>query len=201
VDPTQYPGDYFVGSLEDVRIYSYGLSQSEIQDIAKLGENVIPNVSVVADPCAYLVLSVSDSVTLDSTAFDLNNDPISYKWTVEDPCADVVNSVTFIPGDAVADPQAVFAKAGTYTIRVNVDDGQAGFLHGGAIFADITIIVSNPTCQDVLNEGLGLAADISGPNQGERDCHVDVHDLAAIGSDWLRCVDPLNPVCENPFAD
>jgi hypothetical protein len=41
----------------------------------------------------------------------------------------------------------------------------------------ITIIVTSPTCEDVIADGLTMPVDVSGP-EGGPDCKVDLYDLA-----------------------
>lgn len=178
-------GDYFLGKMDDLRIYNYALSVSEIRDLLRLGENAPPFVNI-ADP-GNLVLSVSDYIALDATAVDLNNDPVTMKWTAVGPAA-----VTFDPADNVEDPHAVFTQVGTYTLRLTVNDGKAGL--DNKIFAEVTTTVSNPTCTDVVAiPGMVLLGDFN------KDCHVTLADLAEFAANWLKCNDPMDPTCPNPF--
>jgi len=59
--------------------------------------------------------------------------------------------------------------------------------------------VEEPTCQDIIDDGLLIAGDISGP-EGTPDCHVDIHDFAFFAGEWLRCNDPQNPECD-PYSN
>lgn len=185
VDPTQHPGDYFLGQMDDLRVYNYPLSPSEVLDLVAMGVNAPPHVTLT-DP-GDLVLSVRNYLDLDATGFDVNEDEIFYKWTAAGPAA-----VTFEPSDTVEDPRVFFTEAGTYTLRVAVDDGMFGL--DGSIFAEVQIEVSNPTCADVIAAGLGLFGDAN------EDCHVDLADFAEFAANWLLCNDPLDDNCINPFA-
>jgi hypothetical protein len=176
-------GDYFKGMLEDLRIYNFPLSDTAIQALAAAGENVPPSVSIV-DP-ADLVLSIRNYIQMDATAVDFNNDTINYKWTASDP------SVTFNPSDSVEDPKAVFTTAGTYTLRLTVNDGKSGL--DNTIYAEVEVKVSNPGCADVIAAGLGLFGD------ADEDCHITLADFAEFAANWLNCNDPLDPNCTNPF--
>lgn len=48
-------------------------------------------------------------------------------------------------------------------------------------------------CQEVIDAGFGLKADISG------DCEVDMLDLAELAADWLKCVVPGDVNCDAPW--
>jgi len=54
------------------------------------------------------------------------------------------------------------------------------------------------SCQDVIDAGLLLSADLSGP-LGVPDCHVNLYDLAAFVGQWLECNDPSDDTCLFPF--
>ncbi|MBN1125238.1 MAG: LamG domain-containing protein [Sedimentisphaerales bacterium] len=179
-------GDYFMGLMDDLRIYNYALDEDEILGLVALGENAPPLVSVV-DP-EDLVLSVQNYIDMDATAFDVNGDAITYKWTSSDP-----DHVTFEPSDNVEDVRAVFAQAGTYTLRLSVADYMYGL--DDSIFAEVQVAVTNPTCEDVIAAGLGMFGD------KDEDCDVDLVDFAAFAANWLLCNDPLNPNCINPFQE
>lgn len=179
-------GDYFKGMLEDLRIYNYPLTETEIQTLSRMGANVPPIVSVV-DP-ADLVLSVRKYIQMDATAIDLNEDTINYKWTASDP------SISFDPSDSVEDPKAVFTKDGTFTLRLTVNDGKAGL--DNSIYSEVSVAVTNPTCADVVAiPELVLFGDYN------KDCHVTLADFAEFAVNWLKCNDPRNPACDNPFGE
>ncbi len=186
VDPSAHPGDYFTGMIDDVWIFNYALSEDEILDLIAMGENAPPAIIDIDAP-AELVLSVSNSVDIDATVFDVNGDAINYQWTAVGP-----GTVTFIPSADVEDPTVAFDAAGTYTLRLAIDDGMFGL--EGNIYREVVIAVTNPTCADVIAAGLGLFGDSNG------DCRIDMADLAAFAENWLVCNDPLVPGCVNPFA-
>ncbi|MBN1846643.1 MAG: LamG domain-containing protein, partial [Sedimentisphaerales bacterium] len=184
VNPVSYPGDYYKGQLDDIRLYSYALTADEVLALAVMGDNAPPTVSVV-DP-EDLVLSVTNYIQMDATAEDINDDTINYEWRATGPAA-----VTFDPSANVEDPKAVFTEAGTYTLRLTVDDGQAGL--GDDIFAEVVVEVTNPGCDVVIELGYGMASDIN------EDCYVNLLDFAALAADWLECNNPLDDDCPNPF--
>lgn len=179
-------GDYFKGMLDDLRICNYPLSDAAIQDLAKAGQNVPPVVSVV-DP-EDLVLSVRKYIQMDATAIDFNNDTINYKWTASDP------SITFNPSDSVEDPKAEFSKDGTFTLRLTVNDGKTGL--DNTIYSEVSVVVTNPTCADVV-----AVPDMVIFGDYNKDCHVTLADFAEFAANWLKCNDPRDPTCDNPFAE
>ena len=61
-----------------------------------------------------------------------------------------------------------------------------------AQFDDIHVdsFVTTPqTCQEVWDKGYGLPADLN------KDCYVDLMDVAALAGKWMDCVDPENLAC------
>jgi len=79
-----------------------------------------------------------------------------------------------------------------YTFRVTVTDGTAGT--AGDIFDEMVVTATSPSCQQVITEyGLSLLTDLN------KDCRVDLADFAMIAADWVRCYDPQQAGCENPF--
>ena len=85
-----------------------------------------------------------------------------------------------------------FDMAGTYVLQLTADDGMAENSD------TVTIIVKMPTCEDVINDGLLLIGDFSGP-EDKPDCKVDLYDLAIFVSNWMVCNDPSIPGCRFPY--
>ena len=59
----------------------------------------------------------------------------------------------------------------------------------------LTMEVRNQTCQDVIDNGLLMMSDISGP-EGNPDCYINLYDFAVFADYWLRCNNPQDPECE-----
>ena len=182
---SEYPGTrFFAGQIDDVRIYSYGLSAAQIADLAAMG-SLVPVVDAGADQ----MFSIQDgSLQLDGTVTDDGN-PVAATigWSKTSGPGDVVFSDT-----AIEDPTATFPAVGTYVLRLTADDTTV------AVYDEVTITVENPTCQDVIDDGLLLLVDFSGP-EGVPDCYIDLYDFAAFAGNWLYCNNPQDPDCENPF--
>ena len=140
----------FAGQIDDTRIYGRALSASDIATLASAPLNVSDTdtvaiaISAVNDaPVAiaggpYNILE-GGGVTLDaSSSSDPDSDPLTYSW-------DLNNDLTY--GDATGvSPTLTWAQLqsfginddGTYTINVEVDDG-----NGGITTDSTTIIVAN----------------------------------------------------------
>jgi len=56
----------------------------------------------------------------------------------------------------------------------------------------------NLTCQNVIDYGLLIMGDFSGP-AGIPDCYVNLYDFAAFAGYWLRCNNPQDAECEFPY--
>ena len=170
------------GLLEDVRIYAYVLSAAQVADLTAMGD-MLPIVDAGEDqtyaiqrgPLQFDATVTEDGVPAMSTL----------KWTA-DPC-----TATF-SDDAIENPIVTFPEAGTYVLRLTADDTLV------EAYDEVTITVVNPTCQDIIDDGLLATGDISGPD-GTPDCRVNMYDFAAFAGYWLRCNDPQNPECELPY--
>ena len=174
------------GMLDDVRVYDYGMSDAQVADLAAMAPR-IPMVDAGEDQA----FSIQNGyVQLDGTLIDDGKpQPATLEWT-SDPCNP--GTVEFLPSADIEDPCATFSEAGTYVLRLTADDTLA------TVYDEVTIIVTNPACQDVINDGLLLIADLSGP-EGNPDCYVDLHDFAAFAGEWLNCNNPRDPECESPY--
>lgn len=125
-------------------------------------------------------------MVIDAVGTDLNGDTLNYAWTVVGPAL-----VEFIPNANVEKPTVRFSQQGVYTFHVTVNDGMAGL--DGGIFEEMVVAATSPSCADVIGLGMVLATDLN------TDCHVDLQDLAIMAADWVRCYDPRQTGCENPF--
>lgn len=201
------------GLLDDVRVYSYALpyddGEHSVVGLGQLGKNAIPYVVIdddhvdtegtsSEDPLMYTTFA---STNLYAAVGDVNGDLAGPLWTVVFEPAP--GDVSF--GDASSANTSVnFRQAGTYVLQLEVwDDYGAGA--ESDIYDRITIYVEAPSCEDLLLTAQNgvvsnpyLAADISGP-LGMPDCSVDLYDIAAMSREWLKCVDPKDTNCVNPF--
>ncbi|MCK5272470.1 MAG: LamG domain-containing protein [Sedimentisphaerales bacterium] len=184
---SEYPEDrFFDGEIDDVRVYDYGLSAAEITDLAAMGA-LIPVVDAGVDQ-TFLFSTQNNYLQLDATVTD-DGDPsvATLEWTKTSGPDDVDFSNT-----AIEDPCAIFSTTGTYILRLTADDTIA------QIYDEVTIEVENPTCLDVIDDGLLIMGDISGPD-GTPDCYINLHDFATFASYWLKCNNPQDSECEFPY--
>lgn len=179
-------GDYFLGLIDDLRIYNYALTEAEILELVAMGQNAAPGI-VSIDAPEELILSIVDYIDIDVTAIDMNDDAINYEWTSSKP-----NDTTFDPADG-PDTRVRFTGPGTYTLRLSINDGYYGL--DGEIFREVTVEVSNPGCAETLAAGFSIAGDLN------NDCKVDLADIAIIAANWAECINPQEDQCQNPWAE
>jgi len=173
------------GMIDDVQVYSYCISEAKIAELAAMGD-LVPQVDAGPD---QTVSMLDGPIQLAGTATDDGepNPSLAIEWSK----VSGIGTVTFDPCDAAV-ATATFSEADTYVLRLTVDDGNA-------VQSDtVTIYVSNPTCADVIADGLLIDGDISGP-EGSPDCRVDLYDFAVFAGEWLSCNNPSDIDCESPF--
>ena len=175
---------FFDGEIDDVRIYNYGMDIDGVQALTAMGA-LIPVVDAGEDQ----VFSMQGGfVQLDGTVTD-DGEPAAatLEWTQESGPGTAEFS-----NDAIEDPTVTFSEVGEYILRLTADDVIS------QIYDEVTITVESPICQNVIDDGLLLPADLSGP-EGVPDCYVDLYDVAEFASYWLRCNDPQDSECEFPY--
>jgi len=175
------------GLIDDLRVYDYGISAAQVQALAAMGKNLVPNVDAGEDQSLSIQYG---ALQLDGTVID-DGVPVAatLEWT-SDPCNP--GTVTFSPGADIEDPCATFSTAGIYVLRLTADDTMA------TIYDEVTITVESPTCQNIIDDGLLIMGDQSGP-EGTPDCYINLYDFAVFAGNWLRCNDPQDPECEFPY--
>lgn len=195
-------GHPWSGLIDDVRVYSYALSAEEVQDLVRMGNNVIPWVAIDDTIATEIIIAFQDSVDLTAQVIDWNLDQgqiVTAEWTVPD--AALVDKVVF---DDASSPNTTvtFLEPGIYTLRLTVQD-EFGAGAEGDIYDETTIYVKDAVCRDLLVmdplSGLlvnpVLSFDVSGPD-GEPDCYVNLHDLAVLALQWMLCNDPQGDGCQ-----
>ncbi len=189
--PERYAGDYMNGQLDDVRLYNFALSHDAVVDLVKLGQNAAPVINNISltdiGPGNVIMLTGPTTVSVDADIYDANDDVISYNWTQISPETPLVA----FSDVNVEDPQITFAEVGVYKFRLTITDGTFGL--ADTIYKEITVTVNQADCARVLSDGLGLIGDLNA------DCYVDLLDFAMLASDWLKCNDPADTNCSNPY--
>jgi PKD repeat protein len=134
----------YAGGLDDVRIYSYALSASELSALASPA-NHPPVISSVASASPNPA-TAGQTVTLAALASDSDGDALSYLWSFGD-------------GSSGAGPSAqhVFTNAGNYQAEVTISDGR-----GGSVMSAVTVsITAQPVSGTLL--GGGFETPFAGP--------------------------------------
>ncbi|MEN6306990.1 MAG: LamG-like jellyroll fold domain-containing protein [Anaerohalosphaeraceae bacterium] len=177
------------GMIDDARIYTYAMDDTEVSALAHLGVNLVPYVN--AGPDQTFPLQEHELVLNATLVDDGKPAAADVSWSVIQTIP-AEAQVTFISESTRLDPTIAFNMAGTYTLQVTADDGLAEDSD------TITITVTSPTCADVIEDGLTMPVDVSGP-EGGPDCKVDLYDLAEFARYWTKCNDPSMPGCDFPY--
>ena len=99
--------DFFKGYLDDIRIYSVGLTAEQVRTLAREGKNIPPLVSEIGFRDSVLV-SILGSSFLSTNVFDINGDDVSVQWTE----ADHSPYAFFYPSDSQEDTNVYFTEPG-----------------------------------------------------------------------------------------
>lgn len=176
------------GFIDDIRVFNYPLNAAEIEALASEGNRA---VSVSAGEDQSLVFKgTAIQLAGQLLADDGVPAPATLEWSVVSVPMEIDPASVTFSDTAAADAQVMFPNVeGAYILRLTADDGEY------IDFDDVNITIDIPTCADVIADGYGFTADLSGP-EGTPDCRVDMYDFAAMAADWLRCNDPDDPGCE-----
>ncbi|MCK4629226.1 MAG: hypothetical protein KAT56_09495 [Sedimentisphaerales bacterium] len=174
------------GLIDDVRVYSYGISAAQVLELVAMGQGTVPTVAIETENQTVVYMQ-NGAFQLDATVTDDTPPQATLAWTQESG----PGTATFDPCN-IEDPCVTFSEAGTYVLRLTASDPL------GNVFDEVTLIVENPTCQDIIEGEWLIMGDLSGP-EGSPDCYVDLYDFAVLAGNWLRCNDPQNPGCEFQF--
>ena len=167
--PQAPSGDYFKGYLDDIRIYSVGLTDQQVRTLARQGQNVPPTILEInrRDNLLTALLGVS---YLDTVVFDVNNDSLNYLWLETESSP----NVSFIPNAFVSEPNVQFSQTGNYSIQLTVNDGNGG------ISSKITeFSLPDMNCPTVNEMNFHIVGDIN------YDCIVNMLDLSILCDNWL----------------
>jgi hypothetical protein len=182
-----YPGDYMNGYLDDVRVYSYAIDQDTVRSLVAMGQQSAPGIEAINALQTVVLTGATVDVNIDAVIYDAQGDTLTYAWSQQSPATPAV----VFSSTTVEDPTVTFAEAGTYVLRLTVDDGVYGLL--GTIYKDVTIAVVDANCAKVKLDGLLYKADLN------EDCYVNINDFALMALNWLDCNDPEDAACTNPY--
>jgi hypothetical protein len=190
-EPNMILGSAWQGGLDEVAVYSYALTDSDVRALAGMGDTV-PFVGAGQDQ--FYQINPSFPLKLQGSIYDLDSTPVT-AWSVS-----VGNpaSVTFV--DASDPTTEVYfnpADPGVFTLRLSATDTVGG--QPVVVYDDVVITTNAPTCADVVASGLTHPLDVSGPVAGQPDCYINLYDLAYFAQSWLDCNDPENPACDWPW--
>ena len=169
-------------STDQVRSLTFGLVDNDTSDViyAAFGRSGPDTISYV------------DSGVWLTVPYDYNAETwMRTRWVIDQ------NSDTFdlyVNGDLVIDgggtwnnsisvERAVFYEDGSYTEKILIDN---------VVISGQIDEPAFPACGDGTHSW--LPGDISGPG-GERDCYVNMYDVAKMVAEWLLCTDPTNSSC------
>jgi hypothetical protein len=199
-EPNQVNSNIFDGVIDDVRVYNYALPLDDVTydsvlGLASMGP-LVASVDAGADiefnwkPGKELLLA---GVVTD---FGVPDDKVIMWTTLSGPTAEAEADF----GDTAGNPaaSATFEVAGVYVLELTVIDPDSA--EGADPPSDtVTVTLAEPTCADVIADGLMLSLDLTGPD-GVPDCYVDIYDLAIMLSRWGECNDPADEtgLCEWP---
>ncbi len=172
------------GILDEVRVYNYALSETEIRALTSQGKTVpFVNAGTITSPLTY---KTGEQIPLNGSVQDFGAPgTVTILWTtVEGPGGAEANFANASnPATTVT-----FPAFGQYTLRLTASDDLA------TVFDEITVDVVRPTCADVKAAGLLYPGDF------DENCRINLADFAILAADWMRCNDPSNFTdCEWPF--
>ena len=187
--------DFGDGTWDDVRIYDHVLSEAEVRSLAMRGLMVEP---------ALIQLTEGQSAFY-SVALDYLED--------YEPQDDVFVSITAdanlsINGLAAGEAETLVFEPGTYrvpqTVQVTaLDDAtNTGNRHVTLTHSITSTDAYWNQMQDVSLDVLVLDDDLACGDWGylemdfNRDCYVDVGDLALFAEQWMVCTDPAGQACQ-----
>jgi len=176
----------YPGACDDLKVYNYALTDAELTALASEGD-LPPIVNAGGD---QVVNYSGGAVQLEGELIYDDGVPAAstLAWTVVSvPAGANPANVVFSATD-IATPTVTFPLVGgPYILRLTAFDGDA------PVIDEVEIDINLPSCQDVIDAGLNLAADLTG------DCRVNLDDIGVLAQSWLSCVDPQDPSCDWPF--
>jgi hypothetical protein len=179
----QTSGRQWDNIMDEVRVYNYALSETDIRALTAQGKTVpFVDAGTITSPLTY---KTGESIPLNGKVLDYGTaGTITALWTTASGPDEAIFASPSSPVTTVK-----FPAFGKYTLRLTAVDDLA------SVIDEITVEVVRPTCADVKAAGKLMVGDF------DENCHVNLADFALMAADWLRCNDPANyPACFWPFA-
>jgi hypothetical protein len=189
-EPNSVNAKRFLGKIDDVRVYNYPLALTDaagFDSIRALAVMANLPASVNAGPDGSFIIKPGLSYPLAGVVTDYGKPDIAtILWTtVSGP--DGAEAVFANPSSPTS--TVTFPKGGVFTLKLTVIDAT------GTGEDTVVITTTTPTCADVIAAGLIQKTDLN------KDCYVNIQDLAIMLQNWTKCNDPesLNVNCIWPF--
>ncbi len=162
-------------------------------------------------PCGIIVTPARGATLVEELTFttandDPGRDPHSYElYGSNDTEASQTGNWNLISSGTIVDfENGTWPRKKQNTTPVRFANSTT-YLHYKVIFptnggdsyfqlAELELIEIPQDCQRIKDDGLLMACDLNG------DCKVNIYDVARLISNWLRCNDPDDPDCDNPYA-
>ncbi len=172
------------GILDEIKIYNYALSETEIRAMTAQGKTVpFVDAGTITSPLTY---KTGEQIPLNGRVLDYGTPgTVNTMWTTVSGPEDA-EAIFANPSSPATTVQ--FPKFGQYKLRLTGADDIA------TVIDEITVDVVRPTCADVKTAGKLMVGDF------DENCRVNLADFAILAADWMRCNDPANyPTCFWPF--
>jgi hypothetical protein len=164
------------GILDDVRIYNYAISETDIRALTVQGRTIpFVDAGMIVSPLTY---KTGDAVPLTGRVLDYGTpSAMTVLWTT---VSGPGGAEAIFAGPSSPTTTVKFPAFGQYKLRLTAADDLA------TVIDEITVDVVRPTCADVKAAGKLLIGDF------DENCRVNLADFALLAADWLRCNDPAN---------
>lgn len=192
---------YWYGQIDDIQVYNYPLSESEVAVLAAEGD-LIPYL--LAGPDQEINFK-GDPIQLDGSLLVDDGIPayVTLEWTLDEypatvtDVSDIVisdtgieNPVVTLTGSALVSGDFSFRLTGDDTVKQSSDA--------------MVVRISIPTCEDVILDGLTSYFDVAGgledfEGNPTPDCYVNLLDFVEFAKEWLDCVNPEDSTCLWPY--
>ena len=180
------------GILDEVKIYNYALSETDIRAMTAQGKTVpFVDAGTITSPLTY---KTGAAIPLNGQVLDYGTPgAVTTLWTT---VTGPGGAEAIFAGPSSPTTTVQFPAFGQYTLRLSAVDTDIDPQNPVTVIDDITVDVVRPTCADVKAAGMLMVGDF------DEDCRVNLADFAILAADWLKCYDPANyNPCFWPFPE